>query len=153
MYYSTYRWVVVGSLSALWVLTAVVTFVTLPPAFATLLTLGLVPVFLVWGALDFYFVNSRLIAYDGRIPMWGVWALGGDDLVDDRRPEAVASYEQALREMTQPDFDSNELEPPGTAHCPFCHAALGRDDAKYCDECGKPIPRASGPRGTPGSVG
>ena len=150
MYYTTYRRLVTAVLVVTWILFSATAFLVLGSVGGILLLLLIGAIYLGVALLAFRLVSDRLGQYGGRIPLpIGGLGLWGADLVDDRDPVAVAGYQQAIRELSQPDFDSNELDPPGTLHCPFCHAALARPDSRFCDACGKPISVSGAPGAVP----
>jgi hypothetical protein len=124
-------------------------------ALALSLTFGIVfiALFVALGALVFPWhfarVEDRMADYGGRIPMpnagLGLW---GVDIVDDK----MAGVYRDPRSEARVDYSSNELDQhPFALKCPYCHAALTRANAKFCDECGKSVQPPSGPPNVAGA--
>ncbi len=152
MYYTTYRDLEIVVLTVVWLLTAAVGFSLfgLAGGIAILVVLGLV--FLGLLLLGLHLTNARLEQYGGWIPYPGGLGMWGVDLVDDRDPDALTNYQRANRELLQPDFDSNELDPSEAPRCPFCHAPLARANSKFCDACGSPLSGTAAPSTPPSAA-
>lgn len=152
MYYTTFRDLQILVLTVVWLLTTAVGFSLFGLAGGSVILVVLGLVLLGVLLLGLHLTNARLNQFGGWIPYPGDLGIWGVDLVDDRDPDALANYQRANRELTQPDFDSNELDSPGAPRCPFCHAPLARVTSKFCDACGKPLSGAAAPPTPPSAA-
>jgi hypothetical protein len=130
MYFSTYRWGIVALFAAIGIFLCV-----LFSFFSLVLAIGFGVLYAIVVYVDLWF---RFTLKEGAMAeTGGVSTRDFFDLVDDRDPKVVDAYNRGIRPRIP---DEEELdEAPAAENCPSCGAMLLRPDAKYCDECGKPI--------------
>jgi hypothetical protein len=140
MNYSAYRIVtVIGLAFVVVVIGGAALSISLGLGIVALLILTPLAFFGGWFYLSL--IEDRLDEYGGQIPMANA-GLGvlGVNIVDESRDMVLGDPDDS----TGSDYDSNELETPdGTLHCPFCHAELADDDAKFCSRCGRTLAASS----------
>lgn len=123
------------------------------------LALGFAFVFALIGllgfAVNFALIRNRLNDYGGRIPMPNAGlGLLGVDIVDDDTVGDDTAGRTPRPSATVSAYDGNEIDPtPFLRRCPYCHAPISRPDAKYCDECGKPLSSNPDPEGVAPPMG
>jgi hypothetical protein len=100
-------------------------------------------------ALHLWLLAQRLDDYGGTFPFPGLLGLLGVDLVDDDGPSSEDSSNSSDGETKSVGTaidNEDELDAYGNPisfrpHCAYCHALLPNPNAKFCDECGKPVVR------------
>jgi len=131
MYYSTYRWALIGFYVLVGGLISIaISFSDLGVGILVAVTYGFVG--LVFFPIHFSVEGNRLRQFNGVFPHpswvwpWFQWPR----IIDDRRPTTD----------TRPIEESVNPRPI----CPNCRTVAVKPKAKYCHECGTPIPPTSG---------
>jgi len=136
MLFSTYRWVtVIFYVVALGLISLVVATYSVSDGILFVVLFSVIGLIGFW--VHFSLIENRLEDYDGRIPMPnGGLGLLGIDIVDDDAEDDLRAGDSD----TTSDFDDNELDSQvALPKCPYCSATLPKRDARFCDECGKPL--------------
>ena len=130
MYYTTVRW---------WGILTII-------AVGVILCVLIAYVSLAWaiGVGIFYAIVCTIGLWFSFVMMEGAMAQTGGvssqpffDIVDDRDPKVVDAYNRGILPRIPDEEEVDEA--PAVESCPSCGAMLSRSNAKYCDECGKPI--------------